>query len=302
MAVIGLGIVWSLHLPSFAGQLQLVSTVIGALLVLPVCGKYLLEPNRFLTDIKHPFYGSLMAPMSMSLMLIADYLTQVHVESAAVLLYSAFALHLFMMVMFFSWQLTHFDMKQLYPSWFLYPVGIISSTLAGSKLGFAAESLQLMHICIGAYFCMLPVILYRLAFMGRLPKHCRPVVAIMAAPVNLSLSAYLTNFSDPNPVLAGALGAVGIVMTIFVYLCCISLLRQKFQPGLLALTFPSVISAVAIEKLSQWLATRYEDWQWLSLFGAIELFIATSIVIWLSYQYAHHHRIFSIIKLRIART
>ncbi|MFD2178953.1 TDT family transporter [Veronia pacifica] len=288
MAVVGLGIAWSLHVPDHSSGLRLVTTLCGFVLVLPVCLKYIFDPNRFISDLKHPFYGSLMAPMSMALMLIADYLAQIHVTSATFLLYGAFVLHVFMMLFFFSWQLIHFDMRQLYPSWFLYPVGMISSTLAGTKLGFSSESLQLMHFCIGAYFIMLPVILYRLTFMGRLQRHCRPVLAIMAAPVNLSLSAYLTNFNTPDPVIVGALGAVGIVMTIFVYLCCINLLRQTFHPGLAALTFPSVISAVAVEKLSQWLSTTSNEWFWLSAFGVIELMIATSIVCWVCFKYVTH--------------
>ncbi|POB66523.1 tellurium resistance protein, partial [Vibrio vulnificus] len=108
--------------------------------------------------------------------------------------FMAVLLHFTMMVLFFSFQIMNFKMSNIVPSWFLYPVGLISSSLAGSQFGHNVFSETLAMVCIGIYFFLLPLVLYRLVFFGSLPKRARPTLAIMAAPVNLSLAAYLVNF------------------------------------------------------------------------------------------------------------
>ncbi|MBJ3826648.1 hypothetical protein JGD04_24650, partial [Salmonella enterica subsp. enterica serovar Typhimurium] len=68
----------------------------------------------------------------------------------------------------------NFKMSNIVPSWFLYPVGLISSSLAGSQFGHNLFSETLAIMCIGIYFFMLPLVLYRLVFFGSLPRRARP--------------------------------------------------------------------------------------------------------------------------------
>ncbi|MGF1725684.1 TDT family transporter [Photobacterium nomapromontoriensis] len=285
LATTGTGLAWSLFIPEATGWIRGMCAVIGAGLLAPVILKYLVHRQQFIQDLRHPLYGSLMAPMSMTMLVLADYLSSIHVQSAKLLWYPALMLHLSMMLFFFFCQLKHFRLINLYPSWFLYPVGAISGTLAGPQLGHHAFALAMTEICIGIYFIMLPVVLYRLCFAGRLPRPARPTLAIMAAPVNLALTAYLLNVEQPDPILTGALAGVGITMTILVYLCYFNLLKQRFQPSLAAVTFPSVISAVALERLTQWLTVDYPQWAWLERLGIFELVIATGLVLWVTWNY-----------------
>ncbi|KXF83465.1 TDT family transporter [Enterovibrio coralii] len=289
MAFFGLGTAWALYHPITGTYSRPLLSTIGILLIAPVWLKYLFEPKRFCQDLRDPLYGSLMAPMTMSLLLMADFLAEIHVEAAAIVWYPAMTMHIFMAAYFFFHQAKTFEKCNIYPSWFLYPVGLISSTLAGPKLGFDHESAMLAHVCIGAYFCMLPFVLYRLCFLESLPRNSRPVLAIMAAPVNLALTAYLVNLPSPDPVLAGALAGVGIMMTLFVYLCYFDLLKEPFQPTIAALTFPSVISAVAMERLTLWLGTDFPHWSWLERLGLFELVVATLLVTWVSVGYIRHY-------------
>lgn len=285
LATTGTGLAWALFFPAQASWIRGIFALAGAGLLLPVILKYLLNRDRFIQDLRHPLYGSLMAPISMSLMVLADYLATIHIECARLLWYPALTLHFSMMVFFFFNQLRKFRLTHLYPSWFLYPVGAISGTLAGPLLGHHQFALTMTNLCITIYFLMLPVVLYRLCFAGRMPRPARPTLAIMAAPVNLSLTAYLLNVKHPDPVLTGALAGVGITMTILVYLCYFDLLRQRFQPSLAALTFPSVISAVALERLTQWLSQDFPHWAWLENLGIFEIMVATGLVFWVGWNY-----------------
>ncbi|NOH97607.1 TDT family transporter [Vibrio sp. 99-70-13A1] len=285
LGVIGLGQAWSLYIPGFGDTIRPLMASFGAILLLPVLLKYFTSYNTFINDIRHPLSGSLMAPMSMALLVLSDYLAAVSPALAYPIWFGALLLHFTMMVLFFSFQAMNFKMSNIVPSWFLYPVGLISSSLAGSQFGLTVFSETLASVCIGIYFFMLPLVLYRLVFEGKLPKRARPTLAIMAAPVNLSLAAYLVNFSNPDPILTGALAGIAITMTLLIYLCYIRLMRLKFQPSIAAVTFPSVISSIAMHHLTTLFGTEYPQWYWLHSFGFFELTIATILVVWVSGGY-----------------
>ncbi|MCW8348492.1 TDT family transporter [Vibrio sp. ZSDZ65] len=282
LGIIGLGHAWALYLPNVGKQIQPILASIGALLLLPVLLKYLLNKHIFSADIKNSITGSLMAPMSMALLILCDYLALILPLIAYPLWFAALTLHLSLAVLFFFYQLRSFKIANIVPSWFLYPVGLISSSLAGTQFGHTVYSETIASVCIGIYFFMLPLVLYRLVFEGMLKKRARPTIAIMAAPINLTLAAYLVNFDEPDPILTGALAGIAITMTLMIYLCYFRLLKLKFQPSIAAITFPSVISSIAMHRLTAFFEVEYPQWHWLHKFGFLELTIATFAVIWVS--------------------
>ncbi|OXX48129.1 tellurium resistance protein [Vibrio sp. V17_P4S1T151] len=285
LGVISLGHAWALYIPSVGLIIRPYLALLGALLLLPVLLKYLTSFKTFMEDIRHPLSGSLMAPMSMTLLILSDYLALISPLIAYPIWFTALLLHFTMMLLFFSFQAMNFKISHIVPSWFLYPVGLISSSLAGTQFGHTVFSETLVSVCIAIYFFMLPLVLYRLVFAGMLPKRARPTLAIMAAPINLTLATYLVNFPHPDPILTGALAGIAITMTLLIYLCYIRLLRLKFQPSIAAVTFPSVISAIAMHRLTTFFEGQYPQWHWLHQFGLFELTIATFLVVWVSIGY-----------------
>ncbi|KLN66458.1 MULTISPECIES: TDT family transporter [Vibrio] len=285
LGVIGLGHAWALYIPEVGEIIRPYFAGLGAILLFPVLVKYLSSYSAFMNDIRHPLSGSLMAPMSMALLILCDYLAVISPIIAYPLWFAALLLHLTMMTLFFSFQLLNFKMSNIVPSWFLYPVGVISSSLAGTQFGHTVFSETLVTICITIYFFMLPLVLYRLVFEGMLPKRAKPTLAIMAAPINLTLATYLVNFPQPDPILTGALAGIAITMTLLIYLCYIRLMRLKFQPSIAAVTFPSVISAIAMHRLTSFFSESHPHWYWLHNFGLFELSVATGLVAWVAAGY-----------------
>ncbi|MEX0334814.1 TDT family transporter [Vibrio tubiashii] len=285
LGVIGLGHAWALYVPEVGEVIRPYLAGFGAILLFPVLVKYLSSYSTFMNDIRHPLSGSLMAPMSMALLILCDYLAVISPIIAYPLWFAALLLHLTMMLLFFTFQLKNFKMSNIVPSWFLYPVGVISSSLAGTQFGHTVFSETLVSICITIYFFMLPLVLYRLVFEGMLPKRAKPTLAIMAAPINLTLATYLVNFEQPDPILTGALAGIAITMTLLIYLCYIRLMRLQFQPSIAAVTFPSVISAIAMHRLTSFFAENHPHWHWLHHFGLIELSVATGLVAWVAAGY-----------------
>jgi tellurite resistance protein TehA-like permease len=285
LGVIGLGQAWALYVPSIGVDLQPFIAAFGAFLLGPVLIKYVMHRHLYFNDIRHPISGSLMAPISMAMLILCDYLALISPWIAYPLWMVAISIHLTNMLVFFALQLKSFKISNIVPSWFLYPVGMISSSLAGTQFGYNVFSVTLVEICITIYFFMLPVVLYRLMFEGMLPKRARPTLAIMAAPINLTLAAYLVNFNDPDPILTGALAGIAVTMTMFIYLCYFRLMRLRFQPSIAAVTFPSVISAIAMARLTDFFDNFHPHWHWLHKFGFVELVIATCMVVWVTFRY-----------------
>ncbi len=285
LAVIALGHAWSLYVPKIGPFTRQYCAIFGALLLIPVLIKYFTNFSLFIRDLQNPLTGSLMAPITMALLVLCDYLAAISPLIAYPIWFSALLLHLVMMILFFFFQIVNFKMAHLLPSWFLYPVGMISSSLAGTQFGHTVFSSTLVNICVAIYFFMLPVVLYRLVFEGMVPKRARPTLAIMAAPINLTLAAYLVNYKHADPILTGALAGIAITMTVLVYLCYLKLLKSKFQPSIATVTFPSVISAVAMHHLTTFFAAYYPHWHWLHHFGWFELSVATGLVIWVTFGY-----------------
>ncbi|MEZ9231680.1 TDT family transporter [Vibrio amylolyticus] len=285
LGIIGLGQAWDLYIPVFGEIIRPYLASLGALLLLPVLLKYLFNTKTFINDLRHPLSGSLMAPISMSLLILCDYLAAISPIIAYPIWFAALMLHVTMMSLFFTFQLTNFKMSHVLPSWFLYPVGLISSSLAGTQFGYNVFSATLVNTCIGIYFFMLPLILYRLVFEGALSVRAKPTLAIMAAPINLTLASYLVNFTDPDPIMTGALAGIAVTMTLFIYLCYFRLMRLQFRPSIAAITFPSVISSVAMYRLTDFFEEYHPHWHWLHKFGFLELTISTALVIWVSIRY-----------------
>lgn len=285
LGVIGLGHAWALYIPEVGELIRPYFASLGAILLFPVLVRYLTSYSTFMNDIRHPLSGSLMAPMSMALLILCDYLAIKLPLVAYPLWFAALLLHVTMMTLFFFFQLKNFKMSNIVPSWFLYPVGVISSSLAGTQFGHTVFSETLVNTCITIYFFMLPLVLYRLVFEGTLPRRAKPTLAIMAAPINLTLATYLVNFPTPDPILTGALAGIAITMTMLIYLCYIRLMRLKFQPSIAAVTFPSVISAIAMHRLTSFFAESHPHWHWLHNFGLFELSVATGLVIWVAVGY-----------------
>ena len=81
-----------------------------------------------------------------------------------------------------------------------------------------------------------------------IPEGARPLFCIYAAPMGLSLVGYLSVMPDPNLVFVAVLMGLGQLMLIGVVTRVPKFLALQFYPSYAAMTFPFVISAMALGK------------------------------------------------------
>ncbi|MCW1890893.1 hypothetical protein OK016_23645 [Vibrio chagasii] len=157
---------------------------------MPVLLRYLTSFNTFINDIRHPLSGSLMAPMSMALLIPVRLFSWRFHHNRLPNMVLCLLLHFTMMVLIVSRSSTS-KMSNIVPSWFLYPVGLIVVHWQAHSLAtpyFQKRLQQPVLVFISSCSCGA---IYRLVFEGNLPRRARPTLAIMAAPGKLVFSRVL---------------------------------------------------------------------------------------------------------------
>ena len=97
------------------------------------------------------------------------------------------------------------------------------------------------------YLVLLAVVTMRY-IKHEIPEGARPLFCIYAAPMGLSLVGYLSVMPDPNLVFVAVLMGLGQLMLIGVVTRVPKFLALQFYPSYAAMTFPFVISAMALGK------------------------------------------------------
>ncbi|MCG9078652.1 TDT family transporter [Laribacter hongkongensis] len=291
LGIASLGWAWENLMPAH-GLFQLAGAGVAAILLLLLLAKFMHHPRLLWVDLQNPVAGSVMPTIAMALMVIAKAVSLFSLPVAEAVWLFAIALHLVFLAIFSYHRFRAFRLHHMVPSWFVPPVGIIVAAVTfpgGSWLWLAQLICWFGIIC---YLVMLPVMLYRLVFSAEVPDAAKPTIAILAAPASLSLAGYLTVFATPSPLMVGLLAGIAVLMTAIIYLFFLRLLRLPFSPGYSAFTFPMVIGATALYKLSvligNWgFAARYAEQ--VHALATFELIVAALVIAYVSLHYLYNY-------------
>lgn len=293
---------------AWAGYCQWFGAALGSLFLCLLILKVLVCPTGIWQDLRDPVVGASLPGASMALMVIANSIGQFYPDFGIDLWIFAIGLHLLLMVLFVARQAPVFGLDCVNPGWFVPFVGVITACVAYPKsLYFGLEALQqgfetdmdiylrlataLLWWGLACYAILLPWIMYRLIWGAHLTPVAMPSVAVLAAPGSLALAGYLTISPHPSPLIVSLLFGIASLMTVSVYTSFIKLLRLPFTPGFSAFTFPLVISATALFKLSHWIKSLGMQDSYVNAiqtYAKFELAIAFLIVCYVSYKYTQY--------------
>lgn len=234
------------------GNLQRAAALLALPLLLAVLLKFLRAPQLLLQELAHPVAGSLLPVMCMATLVQTAAWQAFSPELATLCWWLALAGHLALLTGFIRRRLAQFALTDLIPAWFIPPIGFVVAVLTAP----VTAPQWLLQLLAGAgllaYLVMLPLMLYRLRRGSALPAPQRPLLAILAAPGSLTLTGLLclpVAAALPVNLLIG-LSTVALMLTLRVWWQLPQLLRGSFNPAFAACTFPLVISASALLKLS----------------------------------------------------
>lgn len=257
-----------------------IATILFVLLV----GKILIHPGLVKEELKNPVVASVFPTLTMGMMLLATYLKTFSSSLAFIMWLVSVGGHICMIFWFSIKYLLNFDMKKVFPSWFIVYVGIVVGSVTGPA--FAMESIGKILFWIGliSYFLLLPVIIKRVR-MGTIPEAARPTLIIFAAPVALSLAGYISSFASKNMLMVWGLLVLSQVSYVFVLVQLPKLINTKFYPSFSGFTFPLVISAISIKLTNGFLTNSGQGIPFLRYVVLFEEVVAVLIVLYVLMKY-----------------
>lgn len=281
-----LGWCWE-YAAGMAGKAQQVGALAGGMLLLAVLLKFLMQPRLLWQELSHPVLGSVLPTFAMASMVISAALPAGY---DLVLWSAALVMHLIFLCGFIWHRLQDLRLHLMIPGWFIPPVGVITAALTIPSEAFHPLVQWIFWAGLACYSLLLPVMLLRLLFAGNIPENGKPTIAVLAAPASLLLAGYLTITPEPSVLLVSVLLGIAILMTALIYLAMVLLLRLPFSPGFAAYTFPLVIGATALFKVSmlfgQWQMT--DEANTLFRLAQLELVVATLVTAYVCIRYIRY--------------
>lgn len=251
----------------------------------------LLYPRRIHQILKHPVAGGIVPTFCMGWMTLSGALRVAAPTWATAIWSAAVILHISALVRFgyCRWKERHW--QHMAPSWFIPSVGFIVATLNCPTPAYHTYCLWLLGIGMLNLAVLMPLMFYRLFMYPPLDHTAQPTLAILAAPVSLTLAGYITNIQAPESWICGFLAGIALLMTAIAYPCICTQLRRPFTPAHAAFTFPMVIGVIALQKLALLPVLQLSRLFnlplaiWVSALSYFELLIAVILIIYVTFGF-----------------
>ena len=221
--------------------------ILSAILLLLMIAKIAMYPKGVKESLANPVVASVFPAFSMGIMIISTYIKVYSLSLGFIIWIIGIVLHIMLILWFTKTFVFNFEIKQVFPSWFVVYVGIVVISVTGPAFKMANAGQVAFWFGLITYLILLPIVLYRIIKVKELPEGTLPTLAILAAPASLLLAGYMNSFKTKNMTMVWFLMALSIIMYIAVIIMLVKLLRLKFYPSYSGFTFPLVISGIGIK-------------------------------------------------------
>jgi exfoliative toxin A/B len=259
--------------------------IVSALILLLLILKILFDAKGILDSIKNPVVASVTPTFTMGLMILATYIKPyAHSMSFGIWIF-ALLLHCFFIIFFTTKYIFNFDIKKVFPGYFVVYVGIVVASITAPTYNLVNLGKGIFWFGFILYLCLLPIVIYRTFIIKAIPEPALPTTSIFSAPASLCLVGYLACFEVKSIFIVGFLGGLSFLMFLAVNLYLPKMLKIKFYPSYSAFTFPLVISAVAMKQLNGYLVKIEEPIYMLKYLVKYQEALAVLIVIYVLLRY-----------------
>ena len=263
--------------------------VLSAIVLIVFALKFFLDSPHAKAELKTPAPLSVLPTATMALMLLSTYIRPYAGSFAAFLWYAAVAAHICIMLLFFKRFIIGFKIGNVYPTWFVAFVGIVTISVTAPAMGAREIGQTVFYIGFVLYFIALALIVFRKTRPTFMIMPLRLTTAIFTAPMSLLIVGYFSSFEYRNANLVYFMLAVAILSYIYVTVKMLTnFLKVKFYPTYAAFTFPYVISATAFRLGHNFLSAQGFDF--LAPLATVSEWIAIAIVVYVLLHYVRFFR------------
>jgi len=244
--ILGLAALGNL-LQSYGEALRNAFGIISGLLLILYIAKVIAYPSQVKEELTNPVVASVFPTLSMAIMVLSTYLKPLSASLAFGVWVVGIVLHAVLILWFTRQFVLNFNIKKVFPSWFIVFVGIAVGSVTSGAHGM--ESIGQVAFWFGfiTYLILLCVVLYRVLKVKEMPEPTLPTLTILAAPGSLCLAGYMNAFPEKSLGMVYLLMAFSLVFYVVALVLLPKLLQLKFYPSYSAFTFPLVISGMGIK-------------------------------------------------------
>jgi exfoliative toxin A/B len=254
MSALGLALasLGNLLLP-YSPAIRAVCGALAAVVALLVALRLVADFPAVRDDLRSPATLAVTPAFFMALMVLATYLKPIAAAPAKGLWLAALALQLVLATTFVVRFGARFKLASVVPAWFLVFVGFVVASVTSPAFDMQPLGRGLLYAGLLGYAVALPLVIARVV-RHKLPTPALPTIAIFAAPPSLCLVGYLAVTPVKQAVVVYALLTVAAVSLLYVLASLPRILDVPFCPTYAALTFPVVITAIALKQSNLFLA------------------------------------------------
>lgn len=256
----------------------------GIILIL-VLIKILMYQKGVKEALQNPVVASVFPTFSMGIMLIATYLKPYIGQGALFIWIIGVVLHVLLMLQFTKNYIVNFNIKKVFPSWFIVYVGIAVASVTSPAFEMQGLGKIIFWFALATYLMLLPIVLKRVLVVKEIAEPALPTIAILSAPASLCLAGYMQSFAQKNMLIVWILLGLSQITYIAVLLYMPKLLKLKFYPSYSGFTFPLAISALSLKLTNGFLTKAGTPISGLASLVKFEEFIAVAICFYVLIKY-----------------
>lgn len=256
---------------------------IASIILLLVLIKIITNPKSLKKDLENPVIASVFPTLSMGIMILSTY---INLNNLGFTIWCVgFGLHILLIIFFTVKYILNFNIKKVFPSWFIVYVGIVVASVTSPTFNLGEIGRGCFWFGLIAYLILMPIILYRVFKVKDIPEASLPTLVILAAPASLCLAGYLSSFEEKSMAMVYILLIISQFTLFSVLFKLPSLLKLKFYPSYSAFTFPIVISSISLKLANNALTKSGNSISFLKYLVKLEEFLAVAIVIYVLIRY-----------------
>lgn len=241
--------------------------------------------NKVREELDNPVIASVFPAFSMGIMLIATYIKPLVPSLGFIVWIIGLILHIILILYFSKKFLLNFNIKKVFPSWYIVYVGIVVGAVTAPAFDMAHIGRMVFWFGFISYLILLPIIFYRVLKVKEIPEPASPTIVILAAPASLCLAGYMNSFQDKNISLVWLLLFLSQITLLYVLTQLPRLLKLPFYPSYSAFTFPLVISGISIKLTNGFLINTGREIAILKYLVKFEEILAVVMVLYVLLRY-----------------
>lgn len=270
---------------SYGNMYRNIFGLLSVIVLILVLVKIIKYPKNVVESLKNPVVASVFPTFSMGIILLSTYIKPYASSLAFTIWVVGLILHAILIIYFTIKYIFNFNIKQVFPSWFIVYVGIAIGSVTAPTFEVVKIGQILFWFGFISYIVLLPIILNRVFNVKGIPEPALPTIVIFSAPVSLCLAGYINSFPEKNMFIVWLL----LVLSQLTLLCILfqlpKLLKLKFYPSYSAFTFPLVISAISIKVTNGFLTSMGKPLALLKYIIKFEEFLAVTMVLYVLFRY-----------------